>query len=221
MPGSRRSPSSRTWRATRCASIRRHHRARHALDRWSRPPARILPEVSQDMAEYTVRQLEKRQHRGAPQHQSRVAWSTVASSSPTARTFETDTVVWTAGVRPNPLLEATDLPLDDKKRLQCRADLRVDRRRRRLGRRRLRGSARPDQGRPGRAVRTDGTARGAAGEAAGRQHRGVDARQGRSRTTSTPTPARSRASACTAASPRSTASSSRASRPGSCTGPTT
>jgi NADH dehydrogenase len=40
--------------------------------------------------------------------------------------FETDTIVWTAGVRANPLLEATDLPLDQAKRLVCRADLRVD-----------------------------------------------------------------------------------------------
>jgi NADH dehydrogenase len=37
-----------------------------------------------------------------------------------------DTVVWTAGVRPNPLLAATDLPLDDRGRLVCRTDLRVE-----------------------------------------------------------------------------------------------
>jgi NADH dehydrogenase len=34
-------------------------------------------------------------------------------------------VVWTAGVRPNPLLDATDLPRDDKQRLPCRPDLRI------------------------------------------------------------------------------------------------
>jgi NADH dehydrogenase len=36
-----------------------------------------------------------------------------------------DTVVWTAGVRPHPVLEATDLPLDERGRLVCGADLRV------------------------------------------------------------------------------------------------
>jgi NADH dehydrogenase len=39
--------------------------------------------------------------------------------------FDAESVVWTAGVRPNPLLEATDLPLDERKRVRCSADLRV------------------------------------------------------------------------------------------------
>ena len=34
--------------------------------------------------------------------------------------------MWTAGVRANPMLEQTDLPLDDAKRLKCRPDLRVE-----------------------------------------------------------------------------------------------
>jgi NADH dehydrogenase len=40
--------------------------------------------------------------------------------------FEADTVVWTAGVRSHPVLQATDLPLDDKGRLRCTAELRVE-----------------------------------------------------------------------------------------------
>jgi NADH dehydrogenase len=85
---------------------------------------RILPEVSEDMAEYTVRQLEERH--------IEVRRNTKVDSMVDGRVelsdgayFETDTIVWTAGVRANPLLEATDLPLDDKKRLPCHADLRV------------------------------------------------------------------------------------------------
>jgi NADH dehydrogenase len=33
--------------------------------------------------------------------------------------------VWTAGVRPHPLVETTDLPLDEKKRIRCTAALQV------------------------------------------------------------------------------------------------
>jgi NADH dehydrogenase len=85
---------------------------------------RILPEVSEDMAEYTVRQLEernievRRNTKVASMVDGRVELSDGAY-------FEADTIVWTAGVKPNPLLESTDLPLDDKKRLRCGADLRV------------------------------------------------------------------------------------------------
>jgi NADH dehydrogenase len=86
--------------------------------------SRILPEVSLDMAEYTVRQLEKRN--------IEVRRNTRVDSMVDGRVelsdgsyFETDTIVWTAGVRAHPLLEATDLPLDEKKRLKCGADMRV------------------------------------------------------------------------------------------------
>jgi NADH:ubiquinone reductase (H+-translocating) len=39
--------------------------------------------------------------------------------------FETDTIVWTAGVKPNPMLEQTDLPRDARGRLDCTAELQV------------------------------------------------------------------------------------------------
>jgi NADH dehydrogenase len=86
---------------------------------------RIMPDVSADMAEYTVRQLEQRgiEVRRNTRVESMVDGRVVLSDG---STFDTDTIVWTAGVRANPLLEATDLPLDKAKRLKCRADLRVD-----------------------------------------------------------------------------------------------
>jgi NADH dehydrogenase len=86
---------------------------------------RILPEVSEDMADYTVRELEKRgiEVLRNTKVESMVDGHVVLSDG---SSFETDTIVWTAGVRANPLLEATDLPLDEAKRLKCRADLRVD-----------------------------------------------------------------------------------------------
>jgi NADH:ubiquinone reductase (H+-translocating) len=39
--------------------------------------------------------------------------------------FDSDTIVWTAGVKANPILGDSDLPLDDKGRLICRPNLSV------------------------------------------------------------------------------------------------
>ncbi|MGH4021994.1 MAG: NAD(P)/FAD-dependent oxidoreductase [Pseudonocardiaceae bacterium] len=39
--------------------------------------------------------------------------------------FDTDTIVWTAGVKANPMLRRTDLPLDGKGRVRCEATLQV------------------------------------------------------------------------------------------------
>jgi NADH dehydrogenase len=85
---------------------------------------RILPEVSLDMAEYTVRQLESREIKVRLNTRVESLVGGHVELSDGSR-FDADTVVWTAGVRPNPLLESSDLPLDDAKRVRCRADLRV------------------------------------------------------------------------------------------------
>jgi NADH dehydrogenase len=94
--------------------------------RWTMVEAtgRILPEVSLDMAEYTIRQLDTQgiKVRLDTKVESLVDGHVELSDG---TTFDSDTVVWTAGVRPNPLLESTDLPLDDAKRVKCTADLRV------------------------------------------------------------------------------------------------
>ena len=39
--------------------------------------------------------------------------------------FDADTIVWTAGVKPNPMLENTDLPRDPRGRVECTAALQV------------------------------------------------------------------------------------------------
>jgi NADH dehydrogenase len=85
---------------------------------------RILPEVSADLGEYTVRELERR--RIEVKLNTRVesladGWVELS----TGERFEAETVVWTAGVRANPLLESTDLPLDERKRVRCTATLQV------------------------------------------------------------------------------------------------
>ncbi|HEX3908682.1 MAG TPA: NAD(P)/FAD-dependent oxidoreductase [Mycobacteriales bacterium] len=85
---------------------------------------RILPEVSEDMAEYTVEQLEQRDIEVRPNTRVESVVDGHIELSDGER-FEAETVVWTAGVRPNPMLESTDLPRDDKGRLRCTPDLRV------------------------------------------------------------------------------------------------
>ena len=180
---------------------------------------RILPEVSVPMAAYTVQQLLKRgiDVRLDTRLESLRGGHVVLSDG---EEFDAETIVWTAGVKPNPMLGRTDLPLDEKGRLRCTPDLRVDRGRGRLERRRLRRGARPDR-RPGRVHRPV-----APSTPSGRPRRWPTTSSPRCAagswpTTGTSTSARSPASACTRASPRCTASSSAACWPGSCTGRTT
>jgi NADH dehydrogenase len=85
---------------------------------------RILPEVSLDMAEYTIRQLERSGITVRLKTRVKSLDGGLVELDD-GSTFPADTVVWTAGVRPNPLLEHSDLPLDDAKRLRCDAELRV------------------------------------------------------------------------------------------------
>jgi NADH:ubiquinone reductase (H+-translocating) len=86
---------------------------------------RILPEVSADLGEYTVRELERRsiEVKLNTRLESCVGGHIVLSDGDE---FDAETLVWTAGVKANPVLTNTDLPLDDKGRVRCRADLRVE-----------------------------------------------------------------------------------------------
>jgi NADH dehydrogenase len=86
---------------------------------------RILPEVSLSMAEYTVRELERRdiQVYLSTRVESMTDGHIVLSNG---EKFDADTVVWTAGVKPHPLLAATDLPLDEKGRMKTTVFLKVE-----------------------------------------------------------------------------------------------
>jgi NADH:ubiquinone reductase (H+-translocating) len=86
---------------------------------------RILPEVSVPMAEYTVQQLLKRNMdvRLDTRVESLTDGHVVLSDG---EQFDAETIVWTAGVKANPMLARTDLPLDEKGRVRCTPDLRVD-----------------------------------------------------------------------------------------------
>jgi NADH dehydrogenase len=86
---------------------------------------RIMPEVSPPMGEYTVKQLVKAG--------IEVFLNTRVTSMESGHVvlddgteFDTETIVWTAGVKPNPMLADTDLPLDDKGRVKCSAALQVE-----------------------------------------------------------------------------------------------
>jgi NADH dehydrogenase len=86
---------------------------------------RILPEVGEDLGRYTVEELRKRRIdvRLNTRLESCVGGHIVLSDG---EEFDAETLVWTAGVKANPMNTRTDLPVDDKGRLLCKADLRVE-----------------------------------------------------------------------------------------------
>ncbi len=86
---------------------------------------RVLPEVGEDMGRYTVEQLVKRRIdvRLNTRLESCVDGHVVLSDG---AEMDSETIVWTAGVRAHPMLARTGLPLDEKGRVKCRPDLRVE-----------------------------------------------------------------------------------------------
>ncbi|MEU1019278.1 NAD(P)/FAD-dependent oxidoreductase [Streptomyces sp. NPDC005900] len=86
---------------------------------------RILPEVGEEMGRYTVRELRRRNIDVRMETRLDSCEDRVAVLSDGAR-FPTRTVVWTAGVKPHPLLAACDLPLNERGRLKCTAQLSVE-----------------------------------------------------------------------------------------------
>jgi NADH dehydrogenase len=86
---------------------------------------RILPEVGEDMGRYTVEELRRRNIdvRLNTRLESCVGGHIVLSDGDQ---FDAETLVWTAGVKASPMLANTDLPIDEKGRVRCRTDLRVE-----------------------------------------------------------------------------------------------
>lgn len=85
---------------------------------------RIMPEVSPKMGVYTVERLKE--------HGIEVFLDTRVKTMEHGHVvlddgaeFDADTIVWTAGVKANPMLRQTDLPLDDKGRVRCEPTLQV------------------------------------------------------------------------------------------------
>ncbi|MFC0847086.1 NAD(P)/FAD-dependent oxidoreductase [Streptomyces noboritoensis] len=86
---------------------------------------RILPEVGEEMGQYAIRELRGRNIDVRLETRLDSCENRVAVLSDGAR-FPTRTVVWTAGVKPAPILAATDLPLTERGRLKCTAKLQVE-----------------------------------------------------------------------------------------------
>ncbi|MQA11404.1 MAG: NAD(P)/FAD-dependent oxidoreductase [Pseudonocardiaceae bacterium] len=86
---------------------------------------RIMPEVSAPLASYTLDRLTERGFEAYLNTTLRsVEDGHVVLDNGVE--FDADTVVWTAGVKPNPMLADTDLPLDGKGRLRCTTKLQVE-----------------------------------------------------------------------------------------------
>ncbi|MFI6833936.1 MULTISPECIES: NAD(P)/FAD-dependent oxidoreductase [unclassified Kribbella] len=86
---------------------------------------RILPEVGPELGKYTVDQLRKRKMdiKLETRLESCEKGHVILSDGDE---FDADTIVWTAGVKANPALAGTDFPLDDKGRVKCLANLRIE-----------------------------------------------------------------------------------------------
>jgi NADH dehydrogenase len=85
---------------------------------------RVLPEVDRDMGAYAVEQLS---HRGMDIRLDTRLESCVDGvvRLSDGDSFEADTIVWTAGVKPSPMLDHADLPRDDRGRITCLPTLQV------------------------------------------------------------------------------------------------
>jgi len=85
---------------------------------------RVLPEVGPEMGKWTLEQLRERniEVKLETRLESCVDGNVVLSNG---EKFEADTLVWTAGVKPSPVVNAGDLPLDERGRIKTTAMLTV------------------------------------------------------------------------------------------------
>ncbi len=85
---------------------------------------RIMPEVSLKTSHWVLKNLAQR---GAEVHLETQLTSAVGGviELSTGESFESDLVVWTAGVMANPFIRNTDLPVEERGRLRVGPDLRV------------------------------------------------------------------------------------------------
>lgn len=105
-------------------AVRGYHNVRPEDLRWVLVEAtdRILAEESPELAEHTLGQLRERGVDIRLRTTLASAADQVVALSDGSR-FGARTLVWTAGVRPAPLLRDTDLPLDTLGRVRCLATL--------------------------------------------------------------------------------------------------
>lgn len=85
---------------------------------------RIMPEVSLETSHWVIKNLETRGVEVHLETQLTSAVDGVVEMS-TGESFESDTIVWTAGVMANPVVRNTDFPVEERGRLRVGADLRL------------------------------------------------------------------------------------------------
>ncbi|GAA3596794.1 FAD-dependent oxidoreductase [Klugiella xanthotipulae] len=87
--------------------------------------SRIMPEVSLDTSKWVIKKLSSL---GAEIHLDTQLASAVDGTIglSTGESFESDLIVWTAGVMPRPFLRGTDLPIGERGHVRGRPDLRVE-----------------------------------------------------------------------------------------------
>ncbi len=85
---------------------------------------RIMPEVSLKTSHWVLKNLAQR---AATVHLDTQLTSAVDGriELSTGESFESDIVIWTAGVMAHPMMRGTDLPLDDRGRIRTQPDLRI------------------------------------------------------------------------------------------------
>ena len=85
---------------------------------------RIMPEVGPKMGRYTVeRLLDADIEVNLDTRVKTLEGGHVVLDD--GQSFDTDTIIWTAGVKPNPMLDETDLPRDSRGRVECTSELQV------------------------------------------------------------------------------------------------
>ncbi|WP_430542856.1 NAD(P)/FAD-dependent oxidoreductase [Streptomyces iconiensis] len=85
---------------------------------------RILPEVGEEMGTYALRELRARNIDVRLETRLDSCENRIAALSDGSR-HPARTLVWTAGVKPHPVLAASGLPLTSRGKLRCEATLRV------------------------------------------------------------------------------------------------
>jgi NADH dehydrogenase len=107
-------------------ALRYYPNLRHAPQRWVLVDAapKILPEIPTRLGDYAAQQLAKR---GVEIHVNTTLESVEAHTAhlSNGERFPTHTVVWTAGVKANPVLAQLGLPLDERGRVPVDELLRV------------------------------------------------------------------------------------------------
>ena len=91
---------------------------------------RVMPEVSKEQAEWVVSSMRSRGievllNTSLANAEGGLLKLINMADKSDAGEFETDTLIWTAGVQANPMVRATDFPVDERGRVRANAELRI------------------------------------------------------------------------------------------------